>query len=266
MEGECPGRVAAAALLALFIPLAIAATGMDAPAASAQPTPTGGAQVTESDQQLLVKVRQAGLWEIPTGQQAQQRATSQVVKDVSAHLVADHLKLDDQVRAVAAQLGVALPSQATDEQQGWMTELSGKSGPDYDQAFVNRLRAAHGKVFTFIAQVRADTRNDVIRPFAQHVGGVVKKHLTLLESTGLVDFDALPEPELPAPASSTATADLALGPATSIPPDSPPGTPVALAAQSRTSDESGIGVGLVIVICVAEVGLTVGLLRLFQSR
>jgi hypothetical protein len=72
-----------------------------------------------------------------------------------------------------------------------MTELSGKFGADYDRTFALRLRAAHGKVFALVAQVRATTRNSIIRQFAEHTLSVVQSHMTLLESTGLVDYSTL---------------------------------------------------------------------------
>jgi predicted outer membrane protein len=111
---------------------------------------------------------------------------------VGHHLWEDHTALDMQLRLVAAKLAVELPDQPTAEQQGWLTELSSRRGPEFDQVFADRLRAAHGKVFAVVAAVRAGTRNSTIREFAQTANAVVMKHMTLLESTGLVQFDALP--------------------------------------------------------------------------
>jgi hypothetical protein len=49
-------------------------------------------------------------------------------------------------------------------------------------------------VFSVISQVRAGTRNDRMRAFATTANQVVLRHITLLESTGLVDYSRLPEP------------------------------------------------------------------------
>jgi hypothetical protein len=49
-----------------------------------------------------------------------------------------------------------------------------------------------------VAAVRAGTRNDMVRSFAETAVTVVMKHMALLESTGLVDFGALPIPVPPA--------------------------------------------------------------------
>lgn len=166
------------------------------PATTAVPTSgtvtfTRWGPLDDNDRLLLTKVRQAGLWEMPTGQQAQQRAGSEKVKEVGRHLAAEHGVLDADVRSVAAQLGVVLPSTPSAQQQGWMQELSGKTGDDYDRTFVNRLRAAHGKVFAIIAQIRSNTRNSLIRAFAERAQATVLRHMNYLESTGLVDYSTL---------------------------------------------------------------------------
>ncbi|MFC3994728.1 DUF4142 domain-containing protein [Nocardiopsis sediminis] len=147
-----------------------------------------------ADVDALIKVRQAGLWEIPVGQQAQDRAASDDVKDVGALLAADHIKLDETVRDVAEQLDVVLPSLPNPQQQVWMDELSGLSGEEFDRVFVNRLRAAHGSVYEALAEVRAGTRNELVRSFIQSGLLVVMRHITHLESTGLVEYERLPEP------------------------------------------------------------------------
>lgn len=178
-------------------PNAIRSASGDSPA---DWTTTASGPLGPADRDFLAKVRQAGLWEIPTGQQAQERASSQRVKEVGLMLAADHTKLDEQVRAVAKKLNVKIPSTPNADQQGWMNELSQLEGEAYDKVFADRLRAAHGKVFAAVALVRAGTKNDEIRAFAQVAVDVVMKHMTLLESTGKVDYAALPTPPPPSPA------------------------------------------------------------------
>ncbi len=160
---------------------------------------TASGPLGPADRDFLVKVRQAGLWEIPVGQWAQVRADSQRVKEVGAHLVEDHKKLDAAVRQLAARLAVPLPDRASPEQQQWMAQLATETGPAFDRDFAKLLRAAHGKVFSLVANVRAGTRNTEIRKFAGTAVTVVMRHMTLLESTGLVDYDELPEAPMPSP-------------------------------------------------------------------
>ncbi|MFD3653663.1 DUF4142 domain-containing protein [Streptomyces sp. NPDC058620] len=147
--------------------------------------------LSATDRDFLIKVRLAGLWELPAGQQAIQRAPSEATKAAGDHLVVGHTDLDRRARDVAAKLGIELPNQPTAQQQAWLRELTAASGEEYERKFANLLRAAHGKVFALVAQVRHTTRNALIRQLASDANQTVLDHITMLEGTGFVDFDRL---------------------------------------------------------------------------
>jgi predicted outer membrane protein len=176
--------LAGIAFYALVRPPATSAIG----SAAAATVQTNWGPLSDEDRQLLAKVKQAGLWEMPTGEQAQTKASRQSIKDVGRKINAEHMLLDQDVTRVADQLGVTLPTNPNPQQQGWMNELAGLAGDAYDKDFVLRLRMAHGKVFSVIATVRSDTGNSLIRDFASRAMVFVQRHMGYLESTGLVDY------------------------------------------------------------------------------
>ncbi|MFE6887557.1 DUF4142 domain-containing protein [Streptomyces sp. NPDC057694] len=147
--------------------------------------------LSASDRDFVVRVRLAGLWEIPAGQQAMERAPTKAIRDAGDHLVVGHTDLDQRVRSVAEKLGVELPNQPNAQQQGWLNELTAASGKDYERKFANLLRDAHGKVFALLAQIRHTTRNSLVRELATDANQTVLDHITMLENTGDVDFDAI---------------------------------------------------------------------------
>lgn len=184
--------VTAAATVAAALVAVLGQTGVPADGETRSgSTRTRWGPLDPADRTLLTKVRQAGLWEMPAGQQAQQRASRPRVREVADMIMEQHMRLDADVRATAQRLGVILPTEPNADQRGWLRELSGKVGDDYDRTFVLRLRAAHGKVFGVIAQVRASTRNTEVRAFSERAMRFVNTHMTLLESTGLVTRSAL---------------------------------------------------------------------------
>ena len=75
-----------------------------------------------------------------------------------------------------------------------MKEISSKTGSDYDRTAVQRLREAHGIVLPLLADVKVGTRNDAVRGL-RHRGCPLRQpaHRLPRESTGLVDYTALPE-------------------------------------------------------------------------
>ena len=153
--------------------------------------------LSPADRDLIVKVRLACLWEMSTGQQVQQQATNPAVKEAGRKISAEHTELDQKTRDIADKLGVPLPASPNAQQLGWMKEIASKTGSDYDRTAVQRLREAHGIVLPILAEVRISTRNDLVRQFAADGTLYVTRHISYLESTGLVDYSALPEPQSP---------------------------------------------------------------------
>lgn len=182
-----------ATLLALAFPIWSYAdrSGTSAEVLSADTVPTRYGPLSALDRDFVTKVRLAGLWELPAGQQAEQKGTTPAVRTAGRHLVEGHTFLDARVRDVAAKLDLALPNQPNDQQRQWLSTLDGAQGSDYDRQFANILRLAHGRVFSVVAQVRAATQNSLVRALADDANTTVLDHIKILEATGYVDFDAL---------------------------------------------------------------------------
>jgi putative membrane protein len=138
------------------------------------------------DREFLKTIRFANLWEIPMSDLALERGTTKEVKAAAEVMHNDHIKLQTVVEGLAQKYGMTLPSQASASQQAWMAEISGKQGEDFDRAFVNRFRGAHGSIFQAIAEERAGTRNKTMLDFATQANTIVMTHMTVLERTGYV--------------------------------------------------------------------------------
>ncbi|MEU9152644.1 DUF4142 domain-containing protein [Streptomyces sp. NPDC048417] len=185
----------AATLAALVFPIWSYADRSDPTGAvnvlSAQTVSTRYGPLSALDRDFIVKVRLAGLWELPAGEMAEQKGTTQAVRTAGRHLVDGHAALDAHVRDVAAQLGVPIPNQPNGQQQQWLATLTEAQGQDFDRQFANIARLAHGRVFSVVAQVRAGTQNTLVRDLADDANTTVLDHIKVLEATGYVDFAAL---------------------------------------------------------------------------
>ncbi|GHH31378.1 hypothetical protein GCM10017774_10830 [Lentzea cavernae] len=181
------------AMLFLFSGLAATAAAQPADTGGVMDTPSG--PLTANDRELLNRVRLAGLWEMPMGELTATKASNARVKQIGKMIMLDHMMLDALTKKTAAGFGLTTPDVPNPTQQSWMEEINALEGDAFDQAFIARLRAAHGQIFPFIAKVRSGTRNDVIRGFAQAGIDVVMKHMTLLESSGLAGDAAFAEPQ-----------------------------------------------------------------------
>jgi predicted outer membrane protein len=214
-------------------------------------TDKGAGTVTAADKDFVIKVRLAGLWEIPAGNMAQEKSQNPRVVAIGKSIAAQHVVLDQLDRDAAKKLGIDLPNQPNGDQQWWLYEMrTATSSVQFDQIFIDRLRAAHGKIFPAIATIRASTRNDTVRKLAQQANQFVMTHMTLLESSGIVDYGALPTAPPPGPAGK--------GP---VPVD---GQMLAAAGSSSTP---GINTSFVLVVlAVAVVAGLITTMRIFRAR
>jgi predicted outer membrane protein len=207
----------------------------------------GEGPLSAADKDLVIKVRLAGLWEIPAGEMAQEKSRNPRIQKIGREIAAQHEVLDAFDRAAAKKLKITLPNKPNKDQQEWLAEMRDAEGTEFDEIYIDRLRAAHGKIFPAIATVRATTRNDTVRKLAQQANQFVVTHMTLLESSGIVDFAALPVAPDPAAAANGASAAAA--------------KPVPAANESSTSTSSlpaallalgaGLGVGVFATLRIA---------------
>ena len=194
------GAALAAAALVLFDgQAALAEPGVPLPP-NGLLTDRGKGAVSDADRDFAVKVRLAGLWEIPAGEMAEEKSDNPRIRAIGRDIASQHVALDKLVRDAAEKLDVTLPNKPNADQQKWLAEMRDAEGEEFDRIYIDRLRAAHGKIFPAIATIRASTRNDTVRKLAQRTNQFVMTHMTLLESSGIVDYGSLPTAPAPAAA------------------------------------------------------------------
>ncbi|MBM2615515.1 DUF4142 domain-containing protein [Actinoplanes sp. LDG1-06] len=243
--------VATAALTLIEPSAALAEPGVPLPP-NQLITDTGKGKVAEADRDFAVKVRLAGLWEIPAGEMAQERSNNPKIKKIGQDIASQHVVLDEMVRNAATKLKIDLPDEPNEDQQGWLDEMANAEGEEFDQIYIDRLRAAHGKIFPAIATIRTSTRNDTIRKLAQRANQFVMTHLTLLESSTLVDFAALPT--APPPTTAAPAGGSAAGAGGAV-----------LSSADQNDPASSLSLPVVGVIAVAIAGIALFLSRRLWS-
>jgi len=147
--------------------------------------------LTAMDRDFLRKVRAAGLWELPDGRSAQERGTRKSVRIAGNHLVDGHTELDKRAVTAGRAMKVSLPTQPSGSQQEYLDDMEKAQGKEFDQVLVDHLRKQHGVVFGLVGLVRDQTRNSMVRSLATRANVIVLDHITVLEDTGLVNFEAL---------------------------------------------------------------------------
>lgn len=96
-----------------------------------------------SDRHFMMKAAQGGMAEVELGQLAQEKGQNQDVKDFGKRMVDDHSKANDELKQLASDKGVPLPTSLDSKDQATKDRLSKLNGAAFDKAYINDMVKDH---------------------------------------------------------------------------------------------------------------------------
>jgi len=120
--------------------LAALAAAFVVPTARAQ-QPAGKAAV--SDPLFATAAAIGGLTEVSISELGVQKATDPELKRFSQQMVADHTRMNEELAALAARKGVALPRMPDPRAQFCAQSLAGLSGAEFDRCYAKAQLVVH---------------------------------------------------------------------------------------------------------------------------
>ena len=141
------------------------------------------AKLSSTDKSFVEKAAVGGLAEVQMGKLAKEKAGSDQVKQFGTRMVDDHTKANDQLKQVASNKGITLPTDLDSEHKGKVAKLEKLSGAQFDRAYMDDMVSDHKKdVAEFQKQAKSGNDAD-IKGFASKTLPTLQEHLTLAEST-----------------------------------------------------------------------------------
>lgn len=173
-----------ACLSALALMCGVQALSQTGSGSGSQTAMGGGSQdatASAADKKFVTKAMEGGMAEVQLGQLASQKASSAEVKDFGQKMVDDHTKLNDQMKPVAAQLGIAEPTSLSAKHQALMTKLQGLSGAEFDKAYMTAMVADHKEDDKDFKSEETGAKNSQVRDAATQGEPVIAQHLQMAE-------------------------------------------------------------------------------------
>ena len=152
-----------------------------------QTNPSGASdnntQMTQvQDKMFLHKAAEGGMAEIQLGQLAAQKGGSDVVKQFGQKMVEDHTRLNDQLKPIAASLGVAEPKQLSKTDQAEYDKLNSVSGDAFDNEYITTMVKDHRKDLHEFRNEQSATTNPDLKMAVAQAEQVISQHLSMIES------------------------------------------------------------------------------------
>jgi len=133
------------------------------------------------DKKFAKEAAVGGLTEVELGKLAQQKASSDAVKQFGQKMIDDHTKANDELKQVASKEGIQIPDSLDSKHQSRVDKLGKLSGTAFDRAYVkDQLKDHQEDVRKFQGEAQSGTVPGV-KNFAAKTLPILQEHLQMVK-------------------------------------------------------------------------------------
>jgi putative membrane protein len=139
---------------------------------------SGSSKMMKSaDSMFAMKAAQGGMAEVQLGQLATQKATSPDVKAFGQKMVDDHTKANDQLKSIASQENMTLPTSLNPKDSALYTKLQNESGTKFDHDYTKAMLKDHEEDIKEFQKEANSGKDPQIKNFASQTLPTLQMHL-----------------------------------------------------------------------------------------
>ncbi len=136
-------------------------------------------QQKSPDEAFMKKAAQGGLAEVTLGNLAEQNASNDAVKQFGSRMVTDHSKANDQLRKIADEKGITLPSHMDAKDKQTSKLLESKKGPAFDKAYTRDMVKDHEADIAEFRKEAENGKDPAVKAWAQQTLPTLEQHLSM---------------------------------------------------------------------------------------
>jgi len=152
-------------------------TTMHKPAAGAH-----DAKGSATDTKFVHEAAAGGMAEVELGKLAADKATSSDVKAFGQRMVDDHSKANDELKALASQKGLTLPSAPEPAHKAMQDRLSKLTGAAFDKAYMQEMVKDHDKDVAAFKHASTAAADPDLKAWAAKTLPTLQEHQTQAKS------------------------------------------------------------------------------------
>jgi putative membrane protein len=128
------------------------------------------------------KAAVGGMAEVELGKLATEKASNDDVKKFGQRMVDDHSKANDQLKQLASQKGVTVPSDLEAKDKALKDRLSKLSGTEFDRAYMKNMVRDHNKDVAEFRKESKSAKDNDLKNFASQTLPTLEDHLKQAKS------------------------------------------------------------------------------------
>lgn len=149
----------------------------------AQDTGTKTTTVDHADQKFAIQAAEDGMAEVQLGNLAKDKASSDNVKQFAQKMVDQHTKANEQLKSIASQESITLPTTIGSKNQSEIDRLSKLSGADFDHAYMKYMLTDHKKDVSEFKKEAYNGKDSNLKKFASDTLPELQQHLQMAQDT-----------------------------------------------------------------------------------
>src|SRR5258708_32170001 len=139
-------------------------------------------QKIDNDEAAAMKqLAQASINEIEAGKAAASKAQSPDVKQFAQKMVADHTQMLNELKTLARQKSVALPSEVSLKDKAQMKMMERASGADFDKKYMDQMVKDHQNDLKEVQDLAAKAKDPDFKVAVQLASYRINQHLQLAQ-------------------------------------------------------------------------------------
>jgi putative membrane protein len=137
----------------------------------------------EDPAEWATKAAAGGMAEVEFSKLAQKNAANPKVREFAGMMVTDHMKANDQLKALATQKNITLPTAMDDAHQTKYNDMSAKTGADFDKAYMDLMVDDHQNTVDLFEDQAKDGKDVEFKNFASTTLPNLQHHLEMAKQT-----------------------------------------------------------------------------------
>jgi len=147
--------------------------------------PAGGSQsgkLAAADTKFVHEAAAGGMAEVELGKLAADKAASPDVKAFGQRMVDDHSKANDELKGLASQKGITLPSSPEPAHKAMQDRLSKLNGAAFDKAYMQEMVKDHDKDVAAFKHASTSAADADLKAWAAKTLPTLQEHQTQAKS------------------------------------------------------------------------------------
>jgi putative membrane protein len=142
----------------------------------------GMPQQTKADDSKFVKdAAVGGMTEVALGKLAQEKASSDAVKQFGQKMIDDHSKAGEDLKKAATKANINVPDSIDSKHQARIDKLSKLSGADFDKAYIKDQLKDHREDVTAFDREAQNGSEPAVKEFASKTLPTLQEHLSMVK-------------------------------------------------------------------------------------